>query len=107
MRHHILVLLRIFEPIAAIRLIDALEVQVPAALARRLAVALDFASLALVTALPCQYAMLSFRMRKDEGTYHASDMYRERRDLLLAPCEPSSAFLLLPCTSPGLSSYCW
>lgn len=53
MRRHILVLLRIFKAIAAIGRIDALEVQVPAALAWRLAVALDFAALALVTASQC------------------------------------------------------
>ena len=51
--------------------------------------------------------MLSVYARIEEDTYHASEMYRERRDLLLGPCEPSSAFLLLPWTSPGLSSYCW
>jgi hypothetical protein len=38
----------------------------------------------------------SLHARKEEVAYHASEMYRERRDLLLAPCEPSSAFLLLP-----------
>ena len=47
-RRHILILLRIFKAIAAVGRIDALEVQVPAALAWRLAVALDFSALALV-----------------------------------------------------------
>lgn len=49
-RRHILVLLRILKAIAAVGRIYAFEVQVPTALARRLAVALDFAALALVTA---------------------------------------------------------
>ena len=95
-RRHILVLLRIFEAITAIRRIDALEVQVSAALAWRLAVALDFAALALVAASQCQYALFSGCACDEEDAYHASEMYRERRDLLLGPCEPSSPFLLLP-----------
>ena len=48
MRRHILVLLRVLEAIAAVGRVDALEVQVAAALARRLAIALDLAPLALV-----------------------------------------------------------
>ena len=46
---HVLVLLRVLEAIAAVGRIDTLEVQVAAALAGRLAVALDLAPLALVT----------------------------------------------------------
>jgi hypothetical protein len=64
MRRHILVLLRIFEATTAIERIDALEVQVPAALARRLAVALDFAALALVTTSRRQYVLFSGCMRE-------------------------------------------
>jgi hypothetical protein len=45
---HVLVLLRVLEAIAAVGRVDALEVQVAAALARRLPVALDLAPLALV-----------------------------------------------------------
>ena len=45
---HIFVLGRVLEAIAAVGRVDALEVQVAAALARRLAVALDLAPLALV-----------------------------------------------------------
>lgn len=48
MRRHVLVLLRVLEAIAAIWRIDALEVQVSAALAGRLAIALDLATLALI-----------------------------------------------------------
>jgi hypothetical protein len=59
--------LRIFKAIAAIGRIDALEVQVPAALAWRLAVALDFASLALVTASPCQHALFSACAQRGSG----------------------------------------
>ena len=48
MRGHVLVLLRVLEAIAAVGRVDALEVQVAAALAGRLAIALDLAALALV-----------------------------------------------------------
>ena len=48
MRRHILVLLRVLEAIAAIGRVDALEVQVAAALAGRLAIARDLATLALI-----------------------------------------------------------
>lgn len=47
-RGHVLVLLRVLEAIAAVGRVDALEVQVAAALAGCLAVALDLAPLALV-----------------------------------------------------------
>lgn len=104
----VIVLRRILEAIAAIGRIDTLEVQVPAALASRLAIALDLAVLALIaiTLSRRQSAPIYVCMRKGDNAYQASDMYRERRDLLLAQCEPSSAFLLVSWTSPRLSSYC-
>lgn len=49
MFRHVLVFLRIFEAIAAVWRIYALEVQVPAALARCLAITFDFAALTFVT----------------------------------------------------------
>ena len=52
MFHHVLVFLRVFEAIAAVWRIYTLEVQVPAALAWGLTIALDLATLALVTIRP-------------------------------------------------------
>jgi hypothetical protein len=48
MRIHLLELVGILETIAAVGRIDALEGEVPAALTRRLAIALDLTSLAFV-----------------------------------------------------------
>lgn len=102
MRSHFLVFGGIFEAIAAVGRVHALEVQVAASLAGRLTIAFDLATLALVAAVA-----MSMRAPPSLSiaTYQASDMYLLLLDFPPGPCWLSSAFLLLPfALPPGLSS---
>jgi len=51
MCRHLLELIAFFEIVAAVRLVVALQAEIPAALAWRISVALNFATLALIATL--------------------------------------------------------